>query len=1501
MSEQQSEQQIDESTKTYLRSKLPKYLRAHGIDPQQSFTCLNFKHQDQERSMRYNPEHQAIECSVCKAHFDIFDLVRLEHNLPSLEDSIKFVQEHYPKRSPLKAVDLDNINNTSDDFFAGITAIEMAPGEAQSLNGHRSSPNKRPPEERDQLDLNLTASAEQKDKAATAPSQAAAPSQTAAPSQAAASSQGDPFGHNAQGFDPFAPLQATHTPRLAPHNQAPQPSAKRVPSASKPAPLGDVRAMGSMVAATPRRAELPQGKAQQPPYQSISPGYTAAKPQAHTAPTLADPFSDPAFLQMQRVKPTFAPNQAALAPEPHPDYHVGRKSKLNPPNVRDLDHITISKEEIQRRSAEIWGTPEPTQPKPETAAPAQHPAPTGPTTLINGHALNMPKHQMASAAPAASIQRPLAVAAPVSGVRELVRPAAAPAQMKPASAPAAALRPAPFAAQASVKVSSQVSAPAKVSPKPQVHNQGHNQPRPDAAPNTVIQRSQPKVKVAPQAEGKAFAQELAALNNPNEGTTRIYGYSSALHGPHQPQHQPTSNTRITMDRSAHQSIPQPTPQPRAITSAEQAALAATVITSAFSARTEAPASQALTGDMTNIEQDMAALNRATSALINAITEDKAEASAQVTPSKAPAPAPKVSAPAAATNTIKREAAATKSAPQPKTPEAVTQVAPKPAPAPTTEHSSAVPLPQLKSERQAAQSAPQPKAPQAVTTVTLKPASAPTTEHSTAVPLPPLKPENQTAQSAPQPKAPEAVTQVALKPAPAPATLNNAITPASLVNTKLELSASEVESAPIPKSYATDAVTPVTLQHIAAAEVRPKDSIAKPTAPTKAEASAPESSASADVKTDAEPTPIPAPKPQISATATIALEAAEVATPMPAPKPQVSANATITQDSAQDETKAAPQKEAPVSTKLEATPYLPEHPKKTKPEFFATEEPETTILEVNPLEESAHQHALDIAVLAHDVDLPDLEQPEDKRGIAEDELGSLDDFEGQHNPLALDGYKDPGFTLSKEDSDEELSQDKAAPAALDAFSTLTATANVIHPHPNQVASATHKAASAQGGDVVLVAAAQDKTMPTQVQGTLSHYLQRCKDAVGLCSFFSQYGLSPELIERYSLGFDPSYRVDNPHFTPGNSWQPQLWQAAIIPLNEDSYVAYNIDSPHPEHPDKRYVGQERCFNLNVLTGVWGKLSGPIFICSGELDALTLLGLNLRAVALGAPQHTDLLLATLLSCDLSQCQIYLCLPSEPGWNEVKDFLLEQLSSHELKVNAYPYPNLIQALTQNPQNLNSTLQQLAQISEVTLQSAMSLKDSESHHLILSLEALARLELSPMMYALSSSAVALSRLVIASLIENKSNAIIYAGTKTQWQLICALLTFNQYAPNGYQAAGYQARFLELPLEQNAAMLEATLNHGIMASRLSGMAKPTLMVDTFAFDHGLCAQLSPRLAQLSSELKVAVVVCCSAEQQSIFEGNALQTLAISQGVDNELIFTTLDSACKIHTFSTKQG
>ena len=1449
---------IDESTRTYLRSKLPEYLRAHGIDPNRSFTCLNPQHRDLGQSMHYNPQTQTLDCPLCQTRYDIFDLVCLEHNLPSLAAAVNFLYDQYfgsgqapeavppsapvgsshsesmvpPQSAPMTPpqntstrsiraldLDLDNINGLSDDLFAGVTTV--APSDVPSSSGPRVLP-----QAQSGLDLGI-------ETVPAFPNNGMGISSVPAPAP-----QTQPTPAPMGGFDPFSPVQSTRTPPQA---------------APKKAPLGDVRVMGPMSG----------GPLSSGPMNGGTQGLPMGQPRK-TLPIGSgrnDPFSDPEFIKAQQVKPSFiepiaTPTSTSSAPHyvrPGVAPEEGRHGKLNPPNVRDIDHIELSAEEIERRTAEIWGkpneqaaAPEPepqsyTIPKnspyvgagvqakaldpakrqaqeadatrPEVEMPLRNPG--APSTLINGKAFDFEKKS------AAEVQ---------SGIRAVMSHNPPVPQRDHADVVHTAI------------TASTPQAAAALNPLRATANSN--------GPSTLVQRSAP-IAPAPAAEASnPYAKAFAALNATNDNATRISGYSSALHG-NQPAQAPTVNTMISSEPIA----PASNAPKSSVFSAQ------TPGTTVFGLDSNRHTSTLMSDNRGRVLTDdfghrvhEAELNAAKVAAARTATFDFLH------PNKVAAVEPS----ATATDTVATSTAAVGTA-------TVGAVATS-AVATSTAATNAVAAEALDSSiilgATVATEAP---------AATAAPAAVPASVQQD------IKALNQAA---------------------------NAIFSALAVpETSAQSSSTPNTAASAPQAPSMQPTTP----QAAASQVAPEPSAQAAPAPSAQATPAPSTQAASEPSAQPAPQPVPTSQPTVVTMPQSALDAAaQPSTSQPTPPNVV----------------ATPQPTTATSQAASA------EPKKVKPEFFAAEETETKILEVNPLEERPHSSAPELAPLTSDLDLPDVAKLEGVESDFEDDLESTD------NPLARAVHKDPGFTLSEDDLELE-----SVPKPVDAFSTLTATANALHPQgmeqahapatpatiqdPRTNTAAPVPSAAAQvsapvtsvptpalstptspvtsvvsaspavhGGDVVLVPQATP-VLPTQLRGPLSHYLQRCKDAVGSCGYFAAQGFSAALIERYSLGFDPSYRVEST-FTPGvmESWQPQLWQAAIIPLNEDSYVALDINSVDPLHPDKRYVGQERCFNLNVLS----EGTGPILVCASELDALALLSLNVRAVALGAPQHAGLLLATLLTTDLSSSHLYLSLPQEPGWNEVRDFMLRELTGRQIAVNAldltYPYGSIAQALSQDPMSLNNKLAHLPQISDVTLQAALTPQTLAPNHLVLNLETLARLELSPMMYAISSPAVALSRLVLASLIENKHNAILYAGSKMQWQMICSLLTFNlaQYG----SMAGYQARLLELPVEQSAAMLEATLNHGLVAARLSGMA-PTLMVDTFAFDHSMCAQLSPRLAQLATEFQVPVVVWCSFEQQSIFEGNALQTLAINQGNDNELIFTTLDSSCRLHSFSTKQG
>ncbi len=70
-----------ERTREYLKSRLPEYLRRHGINPEAPFHCLNPGHQDHLLSMRCSLRDYTVYCRECHAIYNIFDLVGMEYGL----------------------------------------------------------------------------------------------------------------------------------------------------------------------------------------------------------------------------------------------------------------------------------------------------------------------------------------------------------------------------------------------------------------------------------------------------------------------------------------------------------------------------------------------------------------------------------------------------------------------------------------------------------------------------------------------------------------------------------------------------------------------------------------------------------------------------------------------------------------------------------------------------------------------------------------------------------------------------------------------------------------------------------------------------------------------------------------------------------------------------------------------------------------------------------------------------------------------------------------------------------------------------------------------------------------------------------------------------------------------------------------------------------------------------------------------------------------------------
>lgn len=513
--------------------------------------------------------------------------------------------------------------------------------------------------------------------------------------------------------------------------------------------------------------------------------------------------------------------------------------------------------------------------------------------------------------------------------------------------------------------------------------------------------------------------------------------------------------------------------------------------------------------------------------------------------------------------------------------------------------------------------------------------------------------------------------------------------------------------------------------------------------------------------------------------------------------------------------------------------------------------------------------------------------------------------------------------------------QAAPAAHAAPATAEAPAApamdaVAAPAPAQPAQAA-AAAAATLGQAFITPDGNTNTFINQAQGSqdlamgqstmLSAYLMKAKSQVGQCQYLQHSGLDGATIERFNLGFDAFYRVDEPNINANYMPQAFNWQALIVPLNEDSFVAYNSDTILQNttgEPERRYVGQGQCFNLNLLNG--SPINKPLFICANELDALALESLGCKALALGIPYNVMSVLTCLQNLcstknikDIMLAPCYLCLPNNNQmWQRAQEALVSAFQTLQLPLNVEDLtcscPSIHQALVFNKTALLSKLMVLQASAQESMQSHAALNISPSslsntNGLVLSLENLAKLELSNTLYALSSSSISLSRLVLASLIENKFSPLVYVGSNMQLQMLCSLLSNQQgLVPIAntplVQLTGYKAKFLPMPWEMNLTKIDEAIRAGLQAQQMSSDGVAPFMIDTFGYDQTLCTSLAPRFAQLAMEFNTPFVVWCTQEQKNIFSGNAFQSIEMAQGSPNEIIFRTIDNACRLHMFST---
>ena len=119
---------------------------------------------------------------------------------------------------------------------------------------------------------------------------------------------------------------------------------------------------------------------------------------------------------------------------------------------------------------------------------------------------------------------------------------------------------------------------------------------------------------------------------------------------------------------------------------------------------------------------------------------------------------------------------------------------------------------------------------------------------------------------------------------------------------------------------------------------------------------------------------------------------------------------------------------------------------------------------------------------------------------------------------------------------------------------------------------------------------------------SKYYAQCHERVTETNYFLDRGLTPEIIEKFNLGYDPQYKA-RPTSIPV--------KAAVIPVTASLYKARYLE---PRNDQKYNCNGQGLYNIKALDQSFK----PVFIVEGEIDCLSFLSCGAEALGLGSTSN-------------------------------------------------------------------------------------------------------------------------------------------------------------------------------------------------------------------------------------------------------------------------------------------
>ena len=163
--------------------------------------------------------------------------------------------------------------------------------------------------------------------------------------------------------------------------------------------------------------------------------------------------------------------------------------------------------------------------------------------------------------------------------------------------------------------------------------------------------------------------------------------------------------------------------------------------------------------------------------------------------------------------------------------------------------------------------------------------------------------------------------------------------------------------------------------------------------------------------------------------------------------------------------------------------------------------------------------------------------------------------------------------------------------------------------------------------------------------LDYYYLECKKRINETDYLKKRGISKEVQDRYNIGYDPAFKNGT-------------WKAIIIPTTHYSFTARNTDINSEDR--LRKVGKSEIFNYWELEQ---NKKENFYIVEGEIDALSIIEADKKAISLGSVNNINLFISKLKN-DLPGNKFYLMLDNDEQGIKAQEELYSKMKELNLNV---------------------------------------------------------------------------------------------------------------------------------------------------------------------------------------------------------------------------------------------